>query len=173
MVVLKALDSEINNEELLEQFVLFLKVKLASVSKNIETAMSLGLGPKLISLLNCPLENIQYEVATIIAYVSISSCNTLIDINLPLKLSQMFCSGETSMRLKKQVLIGLSNIASDSIRGRDEVLKCKILNKVKSTIEDKAMPMNIKKVCGILVAGLCKGTPMASIAVISNHHIKP
>ena len=157
---------------MLEQFVLFLKVKLASANKNIEIAMSVGLDSKLIPLLNFPLEHIQYEVTTLIAYISIGSCNTLIDIGLPFKLSKMFCSKETSMRLKEQVLIGLSNIASDSIRGRDEILKSEILDQVKNTMEDKNMPINIKKVCGVLIAGLCKGTPIPPIAAISNKHIK-
>lgn len=149
---------------------LFLKAKISASEKNINTAMTLGLGHKLPSLLDCPLEHVRCEVAEIVGYISLGLqeyCDTLIDIGVHSKLATMLCSPETSTKLREQVLMGLLNIASDSASARDKVLDCEILPQLTVMAQSKCVPTTVKRMCSTLVIALCKGTPSPPVPVVS------
>ena len=157
--VLKVLNTAIDNEELLYQIAMFIRIEISNSKENTLFATKLGLNQVIISLLNCPSEKIQLEtIWTINNIIPNTPHKELIKFKLHITLLKIL--EHATHKIKEHILLTIASLIEGSKEFKEEMLKKGITTYIEEIIDNKNNSIELLRACSMILHNLFKKDPL-------------
>lgn len=161
VAILNALESPIDNEELLQQIAMFIRMEISHSRQNAEFGMKLGLNKSLAALLKCPSNKVQLEAAWAISNVvtvSESCREELVSVEIHCALLEVLDTA--GPKVKEHVLLILASITEHSGKCKEKLLEQNIIDRIEEIMSEKYSSAEILRGCSMLLHSIFKSDPL-------------